>query len=159
QPFTSGTEITDEGEYTLVVTDASGNSTTVSFTVDKTAPVVTGVADGGYYNEDVTVTFDEGTATLNGEPFTSGTEITDEGEYTLVVTDEAGNSTTVSFTVDKTAPVVTGVADGGYYNEDVTVTFDEGTATLNGQPYVAGTPITEEAEYILVVTDASGNET
>src|SRR5690606_3876963 len=43
--------------------------------------------------------FNEGTATLNGEPFTSGTLVTADGEYTLVVTDAAGNETVVRFTV------------------------------------------------------------
>src|SRR5690606_12982915 len=127
--FTSGTEITVEDEYTLVITDAAGNETAVTFTVDRTAPVVTGVEDGEYYNENVTPAFNEGTATLNGEEFISGTEVTDEGEYALVVTDAAGNQTTVNFTVDKTDPVVNGVTDNGFYNTDVTVTFDEGTAT------------------------------
>ncbi|SFI17485.1 DUF5050 domain-containing protein, partial [Parapedobacter indicus] len=159
EPYVSGTPITEEDEYELVVTDAAGNETTVNFAIDKTAPVVEGVEDGAYYNEDVTVTFDEGTATLNGDAFTSGTEITDAAEYALVVTDAAGNETTVNFTIDKTAPVVTGVEDGGYYNENVTPAFNEGTAMLNGDAFTSGTEITGEGGYKLTVTDAAGNMT
>src|SRR5690606_36101467 len=136
-----------------------GNVTTVTFVIDKTAPVVTGVPDGEFYNENITVAFNEGTAALNGEAFTSGTAVSEEGEYELVVTDEAGNETAMSFTVDKTAPVVTGVEDGGYYNEDVTVAFNEGTATLNGAAFTSGTAVSEEGEYELVVIDAASNKT
>src|SRR5690606_18730968 len=137
EAFTSGTVITDEDEYTLVVTDAAGNADTVNFVVDKTAPVITGVDDGASYNKDVTLAFNEGTATLSGEPYNSGEPISDEDEYTLIVTDAAGNADTVSFTIDKTLPEVDGVEDGASYNSDVTVTFNEGTATLNGEDFVS----------------------
>src|SRR5690606_37719840 len=100
EPFTSGTVINEEGNYTLVVTDAAGNADTVNFTIDKTVPVVTGVENGGFYNEDVTVTFNEGTALLNGEPYNSGEPISDEDEYTLIVTDGTGNADTVSFVIE-----------------------------------------------------------
>ncbi|QRG65233.1 hypothetical protein [Brevibacillus choshinensis] len=36
----SGTLVNAEGWHTLVVTDQSGNTTTVTFTIDKTAPTV-----------------------------------------------------------------------------------------------------------------------
>src|SRR5690606_8891478 len=116
----------------LVVTDEAGNQTTVIFTIDKTAPVVEGVTDRASYNSDVTVTFNEGTATLNGEPFTSGETVTDDGNYRLIVTDEAGNQTVVDFTVermvpDTTPPVITGVEDGKIYDRAVTPTINEGT--------------------------------
>lgn len=157
--FTSGTAVSAEGSYTLVVTDAAGNVTTVSFTIDKTAPVVTGVTNNAYYNTDVTPEFNEGTAKLNGSDFTSGTKLTLEGSYTLVVTDNAGNVTTVTFTIDKTAPVVTGVTDGGLYNYDVTPEFNEGTATLNGSPFTSGTTVSADNTYTLIVTDRAGNTT
>src|SRR5690606_11506023 len=77
-------------------------------------PVVTDVEDGIPYDMPVAPVFVEGTATLNGEPFTSGTPVTADGEYTLEVTDAAGNETVVRFTIagevaDTTPPVVTGV--------------------------------------------------
>jgi len=184
-PYVLGTEVTAEGEYTLVVTatDPAGNETveTIHFVIDKTAPdlTVTGVTDGTAYKDnvspDASSTDPSATlvATLNGDPYTLGTEVTDEGDYTLVVTatDPAGNETveTVHFIIDKTAPdlTVTGVTDGTAYRDNVTP--DAGStdpsatlsATLNGDPYVLGTEITEEGEYTLVVTatDPAGNET
>ncbi|WP_407937482.1 DUF4350 domain-containing protein, partial [Neobacillus vireti] len=126
---------------------------------DTNSPVVTGVADNGIYNTDVTITFDKGTATLNGKDFKNGTVVSEEGSYTLVVTDAAGNKTTVTFTIDKTAPKVTGVENNGIYNKDVTVSFDKGTATLDGVAFTSGTVVKAEGTHTLVVTDATGNTT
>ncbi|MBQ4897604.1 S-layer homology domain-containing protein, partial [Paenibacillus sp. Marseille-P2973] len=159
QPYTSGTTISAEGSYTLVVSDAAGNATTVSFTIDKTKPVVSGVEDGKLYNTDKTVTFDEGKATLNDASFVSGDTVSHDGDYTLIVTDKAGNVTTIHFAIDQTAPVVTGITNGKSYNTDQTITYIEGTATLNDEPYSSGTTVSEEGSYTLVVTDAAGNET
>nr|WP_106782733.1 cadherin repeat domain-containing protein [Lysinibacillus timonensis] len=157
--FTSGSTVQDEGSYELVVMDEASNTTTVTFTIDKTPPVVTGVVDDEFYNTDVTISFDEGTATLNGNAFTSGITVQEEGSYELVVTDEAGNTTTVTFTIDKTLPVVTGVVDDEFYNTDVTISFDEGIATLNGSAFNSGSTVQEEGSYELAVTDEAGNTT
>ncbi|WP_324679137.1 malectin domain-containing carbohydrate-binding protein [Hymenobacter sp. GOD-10R] len=84
-----------------------------TYTIDRTPPVVSGVVNGGVYNSARTITFDEGTATLNGNPFTSGSTVSTEGTYTLVVTDAATNATTVSFTLDLAAPTGTLAINGG----------------------------------------------
>jgi len=36
--------------------------------------------------------------------------------------DNAGNTTGITFTIDKIAPTLAGVASGGYYNTGVTIT-------------------------------------
>ena len=107
-----------DGTLGLNLDNATGLSPTVTnvpftgqtYTIDKTAPVVTGVANGGLYNSNRTITFGEGTATLNGSAFSSGTTVTADGTYTLVVTDPASNVTTIRFTLDKTAPTVASLA-------------------------------------------------
>ena len=108
--YTSGRTISDEGLHTIVLTDKAGNSTTYTFTIDKTAPTgtLTGVSNGGYTNSNVTFTWteSENKATLNGVSYTSGRTISDEGLHTIVLTDKAGNSTTYTFTIDKTAPEI-----------------------------------------------------
>jgi hypothetical protein len=187
QPFTSGTAVSAEGNYVLFVdaTDIYNNSTqvTVRFTIDKTPPVVTlgGFTNGEYTNQNVTPTFTATdlnlstvVATLNGQPFTSGTTVTAEGTYTLSVTatDKAGNQTTASgtFTIDKTPPVVTlgGFTNGEYTNQNVTPTFTATdlhlatvVATLNGQPFASGTTVTAQGTYTLLVvaTDLASNQT
>lgn len=84
----------------------SGARTTVGVTVrqadivDTTPPVVTGVTYGATYTGSRTIVFNEGTATLDGSPFESGTTVGASGVHTLVVADAAGNSVTVRFTID-----------------------------------------------------------
>ncbi len=156
QPFTSGTAITKDGVYTLVVTDGANNVTTVRFTVDHVAPVVTGVASQGY-NRAVTPLFTEGTATLNGKPYTSGTVVSAEGKYELTVTDAAGNTTRVQFHLDFTQVAVSGVENGKTYQQ-VTISFTEGTATLNGNAISTATVVTKEGDYELIAQDEVGNE-
>lgn len=156
---------TANGSFTFTATDAAGNTTnkTVTITnIDKTAPVVTGVTEGKASKDSLTIAIADDntvTATLNGTPFTSGATVSAEGTYTLVATDAAGNVTTVHFTIDKTAPVISDTPDNDIANIQAAPTFNEGTATLNGKAYVSGTPITEAGVYTLIVTDAAGNTT
>ncbi|MCM1444295.1 MAG: hypothetical protein NC096_03230, partial [Candidatus Amulumruptor caecigallinarius] len=113
-PIENNTVVSEEGIYTLVVIDDTlitdneeSKKVTISFTIDKQAPNVTGVENGEYYDEDVTITFDEdATATLNGNPIENNTVVSEEGSYTLIVTDEAGNKNEIKFTIDKQAPEV-----------------------------------------------------
>ncbi|WP_427180079.1 InlB B-repeat-containing protein [Paenibacillus sp. TC-CSREp1] len=94
--YLNGTPIGSEGSYTLVVTNNYG-TTTVSFTIDLTPPTVDGVSNGGRYTVPPTITFSDGTAKLNGEAFESGDQVSREGSYTLIVTDKANNSSTLTF--------------------------------------------------------------
>ncbi len=79
----------------------------ISMSVDETLPVISGIKDGETYYGDTVVTIDEenlATVTVNGESVT----VTD-GKFTLkpaqekqtvIVTDKAGNSVTVTVTVN-----------------------------------------------------------
>lgn len=105
--------------------------------VDTNAPVITNVIDGNYYNVDVTpvVTDDtELTLTLNGNDYILGTAITDNGVYTLVATDEAGNVATVTIIIDKEKPVITLNGDevvNLLKDENATYTDEGATASDN----------------------------
>ncbi|MFJ7407874.1 MULTISPECIES: S-layer homology domain-containing protein [unclassified Lysinibacillus] len=160
-PTKSYTLPAGDGSKTVYVRfiDRAGNVGTAqeSVTLDTIAPVVNGITNGASYNAKQTITFNEGTAKLNGTIFTSGSSVDAEGSYVLVVTDIAGNTTTITFSIDKTAPFVSGVADGGSYNSSKTITFNEGTATLNGNAFVNGMSVDAEGSYVLVVTDDAGN--
>ncbi|NCB52651.1 MAG: leucine-rich repeat domain-containing protein, partial [Clostridia bacterium] len=103
-----------------IVTDLMGNAMQTDgkgvpvAAWDTGKPEVDGVANGEAYNTDVTATFAEGTATLAKDSgaasaYASGTEISAEGGYVLTVTNAVG-STVISFTIDKTAPVLSGVS-------------------------------------------------
>lgn len=116
--------------------------------------LLSGVADGGVYNTDRTVTFNEGTATLNGAAFLSGTTVSAEGEYTLRITDLTSRVRTVSFTVDKTAPVITVSSfDTDPSDQPLTVTATVNEGTLNRTSHT----FTENGSFTFVATDAAGN--
>ncbi|MFP5247864.1 MAG: Ig-like domain-containing protein, partial [Thermoanaerobaculia bacterium] len=195
--FTFPGTVSEDGRYTLnvTVTDKLGQATTVApiaFLVDQTKPVVSvtengqPLESGTAFNRNVRpeITIQDLTETtvvalLNGQLYTFGTEITEEGPYTLTadVTDELGWTTSIpaiTFYIDRTPPVVTlmegekELTDGLWFNRDVTpraiivdTTTTTTTATLNGEPYTMETAITAEGKYTLAVsvTDAVGLKT
>ncbi|WP_208590014.1 InlB B-repeat-containing protein, partial [Gracilibacillus suaedae] len=112
------------GEKTVYMNlrDANGNQTVESDTikVDTSPPAVTGVSDQSTYDHDVTITFNEGAATLNGMQFINGDTVSDIGDYTLVVKDDAGNETSTTFTIEKSRSVAdrgSGTSDDPYIIE------------------------------------------
>lgn len=119
---------------------------TILVTDDCTAPVVTGVANGGLYNVGVFPTFTDGNATLSKDggvasDFVSGTEVEEEGSYTLVVTDYVGNTTIVNFVIDKTAPmipVLTSPTDGKFLKPTELTKFDWNDVTLDANSLPEG---------------------
>ena len=97
---------TENGNYTFTFVDAAGNTGSVTASVgniDKTAPVVSGVVNGQTYTAAVAPSFNEGTALLDGQPFASGSTVSTNGVHNLVVTDAAGNTVTVQFTLNLVA--------------------------------------------------------
>jgi len=152
----NGTVYTDEKSYTVIVnaTDSAGNTATqtIIFTIDKTKPniIISGVADGAYYNTDVAPIVDVTDAnlnttsiTLNGAPFASGTTITAENTYTLVVqaNDKAGNNAnkTIIFIIDKTAPTIT--------------ISSESSQTTNKNIFTISWSASEDVQYYEISTD------
>lgn len=124
----------DNGKYKVAVTDLAGNvSAKQSFTVkriDRNAPIISGVSDGGIVASSVNLSiFDpkyEGydgfnkahgltidgveVKTKNGPNKTYLYTVAGEGHHVATATDKAGNSTTVSFTIDTTAPTIANVS-------------------------------------------------
>lgn len=101
----------NNGEFVFEFEDTYGFAGTITAKVDwidKEAPVITGVQNEQTYNAAVTpVVTDEHLDTIelvkDGnkiEGYTSGKEITENGEYTLTAKDKAGNITVVSFKID-----------------------------------------------------------
>jgi len=138
-----------------------------------------GVANNIYYRNDIRPTFSASdgaqvvAATLNGQSFTSGTWIGNEGLYGLAVTGykqgSAPKTVNRNFTIDKTAPQVNigGIDNNQTYNHSVNPTFSaidnyavqSVFATLNGQPFSSGTTVSSDGLYGLAVTavDKAGN--
>ncbi len=227
-PYTSGTPVTEDGSYTVVVTDKAGNVSEASFAIDKTVDFKVNVNNGGLANS-VTVTENEKleiVVTKNGEviEYKGGNAITEPADYTVKLTDKLGNTAEVKFTiveplvqkfdreidsipnfekvlvngtevtldrgalvlaedgtyevsivaggvannftvtVDATAPTLTlgGVENGGTTTEGVIISdVTDGTVKvfLNDEEieYTAGDELSEVGEYKVIVTDACGN--
>jgi hypothetical protein len=174
-----------EYTYNVVAKDKAGNETklTLKFTLDTTRPVVeiSGIIDG-FFNDNVVPVIkysdkhldDMRTIILlNDQPFTSGTALTQEGDYVLkvVVEDLAKNKTTrtIHFTIDKTEPKISFAEpiSNKFFNNQVIPEFlidslspyDIIALTLNGNPYEMGDPINEEGKHVLYfeVKDKAGN--
>jgi uncharacterized repeat protein (TIGR02543 family) len=79
---------------------SSSAPTTVTITVNEVPPVISGVTDGDTYESKKTITFDKGSATLNGDTFISGNEVKAPGEYTLIVTSPYNHITTINFSIE-----------------------------------------------------------
>ncbi|MCF7757665.1 tail fiber protein [Paenibacillus xylanexedens] len=159
--YTPNNNYVGNDSFTYSATNQWGTSdpSLVTITVEPgIAPIMSGVADGGVYNQTVIPTFDSGTALLNEVEFTSGTAITADGDYTLAVTNGIG-TTTIHFTIDSQPPIVTGIVEGGVYSVDPVITFNEGTATLNGSLFLSGDTVRSDGEHVLIVTDRAGNTT
>lgn len=106
QTVQNGYVLTEEASYIIDITDKAGNKIRYNLGVDKNPPIINGVTDGAYYNHAVSITVDDlqlaGAVWLNNEKYTQGTLIEEEGTYTVTATDRVGNTTSVTFTIDKT---------------------------------------------------------
>jgi RHS repeat-associated protein len=195
--WTASLPITGDGSFviTVLASDSVGHVTmaTVPITVDRTRPSVA-ITEGGKplvsaaFNHAVTLfirAIDADartaiTATLNGQPYVSGTPIGEGSHYEIraIATDCAGNRSdeqVVSFSVDVTAPQILTMtpasgssvgempAVSGTTSADATsITVDGSsvsTTATNGAFTFPNLPLSDGTNtLVLVVRDAAGNE-
>ena len=90
---------------------------------DTKVPVITGINNNDVTKENVTINVTDDndvtfTATLDGEEIEFATPLTEEGHYVVTVTDKNFNTTTVEFTIDKTAPEYTAMGIFNWTNDN-----------------------------------------
>ncbi|HEX9982630.1 MAG TPA: Ig-like domain-containing protein [Thermoanaerobaculia bacterium] len=172
----------------FLLTDLAGNQARVLYTLTlkTTTPTVEIVEDGSplvaRYNRPVTPEIRSNeksatiTATHNGQPFTSGTAISDNGSHTITAfaRDEYGHQSetaTATFTIDRTAPTVdiTEPADEqriaastvvvrGTWGGATRVTVNGIVATLDGGRFSASVPLDLGSTVLLATAaDDAGN--
>ncbi|PKM72043.1 MAG: hypothetical protein CVU91_11165 [Firmicutes bacterium HGW-Firmicutes-16] len=105
-PFKTGTKVSAEGKYQIEITDKAGNIAAGCFVIDRSSPTVTGAENNMVYNTDVTLNWSDDisgikSSVLNGLNILPGTVLTENGAYTLTVTDFADNITERSFSIQK----------------------------------------------------------
>ncbi len=161
--YNSWDTVSNEWTYVFVVSDLAGNSTGVTFIIDKTDPIVSGVNDWSYYNSDKVITYSDTNiswATMDWVDFPSWSTISSTGSHTLIVEDLAWNSTTIIFYIDKTYPTYWDISDWTYYNTTVNPTYSDAnsvSATLNGAPFNSWDPVSVDNSYTLIITDIAWN--
>jgi hypothetical protein len=155
--FTSGTDITVPGEYTLVITGVGSYSETYEFSI--TSGV--NVDDAEVLDDSFNLVF-RGTATLNGDAFTSGTEVNLPGTYVLVISGVGTYTETINFTVESG---FTGVEDGDEVDSGTTVTvrFNTGVATISvdgaaATALTSGARLSDDGLYVITITGAGDYE-
>lgn len=167
-------EATKNGIYSVRITDQLGNHHMEKIEVkniDATKPKVTGVKDKTSYKKAVTIKFEDplsginaSKTTLNGKAVKSGTKISEQGEYTLKVTDMMGNVRTVVFYVDYDAPT-SGIVNNKTYTSAVTLRFKDNASgikkiTINDEevdPKITTRRYFLDGEYEVKMWDNAGN--
>ena len=135
---------------------------------DTTAPVVSGVLNDSYVNSLVSLTISDDAsfiATLNDENYITGTEITEDGVYKLVAVDSSFNETVITFTIDTTAPVFTGIQNGHQYKEVTLGLTEKNIAEVviynrdldKYYDFEEGMVLTDEGTYTAYAKDKAGN--
>ncbi len=179
--FTSGTIFSAEGEYYFIVEDNAGNIAEAEFTFfgDIIPPTILlnngNLSDGACINGNVTVTYSDSDSGVKSAEyyldyeyigtFASGTIFSAEGDYYILVEDNAGNISERSFTIDKTAPFAyfNGSATFGAATS-ATITFTDpnyshATYTFGGGTYTLtnGQVFTASGMYTIKIYDKAGN--
>ena len=149
--FPEDGHFSQHGSYTITVTDVFANSASTSFTILPSLAVL-GISDGLSYNTDRTLIFNA-PATLNGYAIPSGTVVSAEGSYTLIVNDGL-QSASYTFTIDKTAPLITlSPLSDTLTNQNITVTASVNEGELNATSHT----FTQNGSFTFTATDAAGN--
>lgn len=104
-PTTGEVSLSGTGKYNIEFTLVGGKKSKMTVWIDTDKPKAN-VSNNGVYEKGKKLTFsDKGTglksATLDGKNVKSGKKLTKAGSHRLVLTDKAGNQTTIKFTVKK----------------------------------------------------------
>lgn len=140
---------------------------------DKESPIITGINNNTFTAKDVSLNIKDDneykvTITLNDEKFKYQNTLTKEGKYVVTVIDRAFNESTITFTIDKTAPSFKNLTDGMYYQENINVLVEDNNldkikASVYADNYTMievpnNTQLTKEALYYLEAIDKAGNK-
>ena len=88
-----------DGKYYFYAMDAEGQSTDIVWIELKITPPSAEVTKYDSLNRYIITWEDDSTGQLNGEPYTSGSWISAEGDYTFVLTNTVGRSTVYTFSI------------------------------------------------------------
>ncbi|EKD25486.1 MAG: hypothetical protein ACD_80C00046G0013 [uncultured bacterium (gcode 4)] len=177
--YLSDTIINGEWEYTIIIMDIVGNTTSVHFSIDLLVPTAIVTYSPGSWtftsgNVIATLTwFSKTGVTITNNWWLANYTFTGNGDFVFTFQDTVGNiwSTTATVNrIDKTPPTFTGVSTWGFYPWSVTISFSDDNlswAILSGigNSYYSGdfhnnTPfLAPDGKFMLTVYDLAGNST
>lgn len=140
---------------------------------DQQKPVITGIKDGTYTKENVTLNVEDvnlKSIILNGSEVDSSSlvNLSQEGIYNVVVIDSAFNQENITFTIDKTAPIATVSTSNNNQvtNKDVVVSIVANEAlkkvkgwTLSSDKKTLTKTFSNNTAGVLTIEDLAGNST
>jgi hypothetical protein len=125
---------------------------------DKTifnAPIISGVYEGEIYNSDREISWDHGSGSLNGTSVSSPITVGNEGAYNITVVNSEGKSSSINFSIDKTAPIITiNPYNTTSTNQDIIVIASANEGTLNTTSHT----FTDNGSFEFIATDTAGNQ-
>ena len=166
----NGTPIKEDGRYDIDIIDYYGNSAHITVIIDTAPPEYTlsGGINGGTGNNSVTITFGEdvvravrmsASGSIIGE-IASGQTFSDEGAYYIRLSDLTGNTSSVSFNIDRSVKYTSSVINGQVTSSAVEIKIDEagGIVTVNGEQQTASSiKLSAAGDYSVTLTDVTGN--
>lgn len=115
-------------------------------------PLYSGVADNGVYHKNITITYNRGSAALDGEVFASGEIVKFSGNHSLEITD-AETKIAINFITDN-IPLKYEYIES---DNSASITFTRGNGFLDGVPYISGTAILNEGFHYFTLIGPYGN--
>lgn len=115
-------------------------------------PQICGVVSGQTYPSKITIRFNRGVARLDGEEFSDGDAVYENGSHLLTVTDGEFVKT-VSFRLSYEPALFSVIREDGR----LAVQYTGGEATLDGLPYESGSPVSGRGFHLFTLTDPFGD--
>ncbi len=165
-------DATQEGVYTVIVTDGGCTSTSVGFTITEIIPTISSAGSSTTLCPGTTLTLTSSVGVsyqwqLNGTNIAGATnqtyDITQGGSYTVIVNDGACTSTSVAFVITEIVPTITSAGGTNQLcpGSTLTLTSSPGISyqwQLNGTNIAGATnqmyDVTQGGSYTVIVTDA-----
>lgn len=144
-PYTSGDEINEIGNHVFVLKYLNGYDHFINFTIKET---FVGVEDDGIYQENVIPSVSNGTLLLDGESFTSGSEIKTVGHHVLTIIGVNGYQNSVNFTILENSGTL---VDDGEYEGSIKIQISNANLQLDGKNFTSGTTVNTVGYHTLTV--------
>lgn len=168
--------ITEEGLHSFVLTDTAGNSITLFFELDRTAPTIS-IDTEAITKSDVVLSvkdlsdvdtykvFKDG-LTIPKYILSSNNVFAEQGTYSVSVADALGNRNVLEFSIKRDVEYKLSVANGFITEDKVTLTLKESNLSVQVKKDGQALDLSQRQEYIFVETgsyeiyivDELGNE-